>query len=93
MLRETIKHERLCEVILFSEQFFDLFAHVHGTAFDTSSDAFTTLKELLSRHKVMVAKYLENNYDRFFSHYQTMIDSCNYVTRRQALKVSIVVCL
>jgi calcium binding protein 39 len=35
----------------------------------------------------MSAEFLDNNYDRFFSHYQNLLNSDNYVTRRQALKV------
>ncbi len=44
-------------------------------------------QETLTRHKPMVAQYLSTSYDRFFSSYQTLILSPNYVTKRQSLKL------
>jgi calcium binding protein 39 len=35
----------------------------------------------------MVAQYLEGNYDRFFTMYNNLILSNNYVTKRQSLKL------
>lgn len=48
-------------------------------------------QELLTRNKSASAEFLEANYDKFFSHYQNLLNSDNYVTRRQALKVPYVV--
>ena len=45
-------------------------------------------QELLTRNKSASAEFLEANYDKFFSHYQNLLSSDNYVTRRQALKVT-----
>ncbi|VDQ07942.1 unnamed protein product [Trichobilharzia regenti] len=88
MLRDACRHEALAKVVLRSQEFYQLFEHVQGTAFDVSSDAFATLKDLLTRHKALVADFLAANYDEFFNHYMHMILSDNYVTKRQALKVS-----
>lgn len=44
-------------------------------------------QDLLSKHKIIVAEFLDQNYDKFFQHYQRLLDSDNYVTRRQSLKV------
>jgi len=49
--------------------------------------AFLIFQELLTRNKSASAEFLEANYDKFFSHYQNLLSSDNYVTRRQALKV------
>jgi len=35
----------------------------------------------------MAAEFLDANYDKVFAHYQRLLNSDNYVTRRQALKV------
>lgn len=35
----------------------------------------------------MCAEFLENNYDRFFTAYQRLLASENYVVRRQSLKL------
>lgn len=44
-------------------------------------------QELLTRHKILSAEFLEINYDKVFSHYQRLLNSENYVTRRQSLKL------
>lgn len=87
ILRDACRHEALAKVLLRSSEFYKLFDYVQGTAFDISSDAFATLKDLLTRHKVVVAEFLSANYETFFTHYENMIASENYVTKRQALKV------
>uniref|UniRef100_A0A674HB24 Calcium binding protein 39 like n=1 Tax=Taeniopygia guttata TaxID=59729 RepID=A0A674HB24_TAEGU len=63
MLRECIRHEPLAKIILFSEQFRDFFKYVEMSTFDIASDAFATFKDLLTRHKLLVAEFLEQNYD------------------------------
>ena len=45
------------------------------------------IQELLTRHKILSAEFLEVNYDKVFSHYQRLLNSENYVTRRQSLKL------
>ncbi|KAA0196235.1 Calcium binding protein 39 [Fasciolopsis buskii] len=87
MLRDACRHEALAKVVLQSPEFYQLFDYVQGTAFDVSSDAFSTLKDLLTRHKSLVAEFLTANYDEFFKHYSNMISAENYVTNRQALKL------
>lgn len=44
-------------------------------------------QELLTRHKMLCAEFLEANYDQVFTHYQQLLNSENYVTRRQSLKL------
>lgn len=46
-----------------------------------------SLQELLTRHKMLCAEFLEANYDQVFTHYQQLLNSENYVTRRQSLKL------
>ena len=46
-----------------------------------------SLQELLTKHKMLCAEFLEQNYDRVFSHYENLLNSENYVTRRQSLKL------
>lgn len=84
------------------------------TSFINSTDARLTFgtgpQETLTRHKPMVAEYLDENYDRvrrsvrvslsgrkvtdrshlhlqFFSQYSLLVQSSNYVTKRQSLKL------
>jgi calcium binding protein 39 len=87
MLRECARYEALAKIMLYSEDFFNFFKYVEVSTFDIASDAFSTFKELLTKHKILCAEFLENNYDRVFSHYQGLLNSENYVTRRQSLKL------
>ncbi|GFO08759.1 calcium-binding protein [Plakobranchus ocellatus] len=87
MLRECCRFEPLAKSVITSPDFYKFFAYVEVSTFDIASDAFSTFKDLLTRHKVFVAKFLEEHYDEFFRHYQLLLNSENYVTRRQALKL------
>ncbi|PIK36943.1 putative calcium-binding protein 39-like [Apostichopus japonicus] len=87
MLRESIRHEPLAKVVLHSEHFYRFFKYVEMSTFDIASDAFSTFKELLTRHKIMCAEFLEKNYDEVFKNYEGLLNSTNYVTRRQSLKL------
>uniref|UniRef100_A0A3Q3F463 Calcium binding protein 39 n=1 Tax=Labrus bergylta TaxID=56723 RepID=A0A3Q3F463_9LABR len=64
MLRECIRHEPLAKITLWSEQFYDFFRYVEMSTFDIASDAFATFKDLLTRHKLLSAEFLEQHYDR-----------------------------
>ncbi|XP_072266208.1 calcium-binding protein 39-like [Pyxicephalus adspersus] len=44
-------------------------------------------QDLLTRHKLLSAEFLENHYDKFFSEYEKLLHSENYVTKRQSLKL------
>lgn len=87
MLRECIHYEALAKIILYSDEFYNFFRYVEVSTFDIASDAFSTFKELLTRHKVLCSEFLEINYDRVFTHYQHLLNSENYVTKRQSLKL------
>ena len=49
---------------------------------------YCVLQDLITKHKALAAEFLDANYDKFFTHYQKLLNSENYVTRRQSLKVS-----
>jgi len=87
ILREMLRHEPLCKILLYSEQFYMFPHYIETTTFGISCDVYTNLKECLTRHKPMVAEFLDKHYDRFFSSFTTLILSNNYVTKRQSLKL------
>lgn len=87
MLRSCLAHEVLARKLLSSEaDFFKLFTYVDLPNFEVASDAMLTLRELLSRHKTLVAEFLDTNYDKFFGRYRELLIS-TYVTKRLALKL------
>jgi len=65
----------------------ELFVLVEKPSFDVASDAYKTLQLLLTRNKKLVPQYLESNYDEFFSGFNRLIQSDNYVTKRQFLNL------
>lgn len=52
------------QLVLCSDEFYNLFKYVESVSFDIATDAFSTLKDLLTRHKRLVAEFLELNYER-----------------------------
>uniref|UniRef100_A0A8C4HV33 Calcium-binding protein 39 n=1 Tax=Dicentrarchus labrax TaxID=13489 RepID=A0A8C4HV33_DICLA len=76
MLRECIRHEPLAKITLWSEQFYDFFRYVEMSTFDIASDAFATFKVSWLTSAV-----------GFFSEYEKLLHSENYVTKRQSLKL------
>ena len=88
ILREVIRHEELNELLLHSPQLFDaFFEYVQLSTFDIASDAFATFKLMLTKHKVQCAKFLDTNFDTFVVKYNVLLQSRNYVTKRQSLKL------
>jgi hypothetical protein len=67
--------------------FYKFFIYVQNQQFDIAADAFTSFKDLLTSHKILIANFLEKNYEPVMERYGELLKSENYVTRRQSLKV------
>ena len=78
---------RLLPLLSVTFRFYTFPDYIEKTTFGVSCDAFANFKETLIKHKPMVAEYLEKNYDRFFTMYDGLLQSPNYVTKRQSLKL------
>ncbi|XP_022760429.1 calcium-binding protein 39-like isoform X2 [Durio zibethinus] len=63
MLRECIKFPTLAQYILKSASFVLFFKFVELPNFDVASDAFSTFKDLLTKHGTLVSEYLNAHYD------------------------------
>jgi len=87
ILRECARHEALAKLILTAPNFNSLYAFIEDVNFDVASDAFSTFKELITKHKGLSAEYLEKNYETVFANYTKLLNSNNYVVRRQSLKL------
>ncbi|XP_057544602.1 putative MO25-like protein At5g47540 [Amaranthus tricolor] len=88
MLRECIRHQVVAKYILESQHLKKFFTLIQLPNFDIAADAAATFKELLTRHKSTVAEFLSANYDWFFADYNSkLLESSNYITRRQAVKL------
>ncbi|KAJ1838916.1 conidiophore development protein hyma, partial [Coemansia sp. RSA 2703] len=87
MLRECFKHEQLVKTTLKLPEFLDFFKYVESGNFDITSDAFNSFHEALTKFKDPPVSFLTNNYDVFFAKYTQLLESENYVVRRQSLKL------
>ncbi|XP_068327031.1 uncharacterized protein [Pyrus communis] len=87
MLRGCIRFPALARYILESASFELFFKYVELPNFDVASDAFSTFKDLLTKHGTVVSEFLTAHYDEFFDLYEKLLTSPNYVTRRQSLKL------
>ncbi|EGO57153.1 hypothetical protein NEUTE1DRAFT_123487 [Neurospora tetrasperma FGSC 2508] len=68
--------------------FWSFFDWIDRGSFEVAADAFTTFRELLTKHKDLVPHYLQTNFDLFFSKYNSiLIQSTSYVTKRQSIKL------
>lgn len=88
MLRECLKHEPLAKLVLHDDELFGkFFVFLQDQHFDTASDAFSSFKDLLTNHKILAADFLDQHYDKMFDKFTQLLNSENYVTRRQSLKL------
>ena len=88
MLREAIRHEPLARWLLEEPLTFQILCRCLESAhFDVASDAFATARELLTRHRALVAAFLDTRHEAFFAQYGRLIRSPSYVTKRQSLKL------
>ena len=68
--------------------FWRFFDWIENAAFEASTDAFSTFREVLTKHKQLISQYLTINFDMFFDRYNnTLIQSKSYVTKRQSIKL------
>lgn len=87
MLRECLRDEMLAQILLEADVFWRFFDLVEKNDFDVASDAFTSFKDVLTRHQQVAASFMQANLDIFVKKYNGLMRSSNYVTRRQSLKL------
>jgi len=87
MLRHCVEYESLAKLLLYSSNFVKFFNFVENGGFDVASDALSTFKDLLTKHKTLCAEFLETNYETVFDSYARLLHSENYLTKRQSLKL------
>ncbi|EON96319.1 putative conidiophore development protein hyma protein [Phaeoacremonium minimum UCRPA7] len=68
--------------------FWRFFDWIDKSSFEVAADAFTTFRELLTKHKDLVPRYLSVNFELFFDKYNNiLVQSQSYVTKRQSIKL------
>lgn len=88
MLRESARHEIVARAILEAPYFWRFFTDfVRLKSFEVASDAFELLKVLLLGHCALAASFIKSNYQAFASHYNLLLQSDNYVTCRESVRL------
>lgn len=87
ILHEMLQYELLAKLFLYSDDLYRFPQYIETTSFSISCDAFKNLRDALLCHRSIAAEFLNLHYDRFFYMYTQLLDSQNYVTRRQSLKL------
>ncbi|USW55919.1 Putative armadillo-like helical protein [Septoria linicola] len=68
--------------------FWKFFTWIDKSSFEVSADAFDCFRLILTKHKNLVAQYINTNFDAFFKLYNdVLIKSESYVTKRQSIKL------
>jgi len=87
MLRSCTRHVELVVCLLEADFATGLLKLTQHQTFDISSDAFSSLRELLLTHKAAAAAHLEKHFREFFAMYNEHLQAEDYVTKRQALRL------
>lgn len=87
ILHEMLQYEILAKLFLYSDDLYRFPQYIEFTSFSISCDAFKNLRDALVTHRSMAAEFLQQQYVQFFSMFTQLLDSQNYVTRRQSLKL------
>lgn len=87
MLRSCALHSELVICMLDAGFALELLKLAQHQVFDISSDAFCSLRQLLLTHKSVAASHLEKHFSTFFVQYSELLQSEDYVTKRQALRL------
>ncbi|XP_004144537.2 putative MO25-like protein At5g47540 [Cucumis sativus] len=86
--RECIRHQCVAKYVLESEHIRKFFDYIQNPIFYVASDASATFRKLLTRHKSTVAGFFTKNFDWFFKEYNMkLLESTNYITKRQGVKL------
>lgn len=89
MLREAMKYEAIAKSILFDPLFWQYFDYVNTDSFETSTDSFATLHDLLTLHKKLVGTFFssETTIAKFITGINRLMTNGNYITKRESSKL------
>mmetsp|Transcript_98947 Transcript_98947/g.288568 ORF Transcript_98947/g.288568 Transcript_98947/m.288568 type:complete len:409 (+) Transcript_98947:217-1443(+) len=87
MLRSCTRYPQLVAYLYGQNAMNRLIDLARHQSFDISSEAFSSLRELLLAHKAVTAAYLQAHFTEFFGLYNGLLQADDYVTQRQALRL------
>ncbi|CDK25884.1 unnamed protein product [Kuraishia capsulata CBS 1993] len=87
ILRECIKYDSIARFCLKDPIIWDYFGYCQTGTFENATDAFDTLRDLLTVHKKCADEFFRENLERFTQEFNSLMSSKNYVTKRQSIKL------
>lgn len=89
MLREAIKFEPIARSILYDPLFWKYFIYVNSESFEVSTDAFSTLHDILTYHTKLVGTFfsVNSNVEKFIVMINKLITNGDYITKRESIKL------
>lgn len=87
ILRDCIKYEQMLHFVIYNPLFWKFFDYVQIPVFEIATDAFTTLHDVLTLHKKIASEFLGAYYSEFTKRINQLVQSNNYVTKRQSVKL------
>mmetsp|Transcript_7761 Transcript_7761/g.23056 ORF Transcript_7761/g.23056 Transcript_7761/m.23056 type:complete len:332 (+) Transcript_7761:92-1087(+) len=88
MLRELAGHEVIAKALLNAPKFWNFFTDfVSLRNFEVASIAFELLKAVLVGHCAVASAFIKGHYEAFVSYYNLLLESENYVTCRESLRL------
>eukprot|EP01016_Furgasonia_blochmanni_P034719 TRINITY_DN3778_c0_g1_i16.p2 TRINITY_DN3778_c0_g1~~TRINITY_DN3778_c0_g1_i16.p2 ORF type:complete len:408 (+),score=79.57 TRINITY_DN3778_c0_g1_i16:192-1415(+) len=91
ILRIFLKYSPLLKIILTIDNLKKLVDHINTNTFENSSEAFATLHSIFphrrEKERKEVAKFIAQNYDKFFEVFNQLLKHDNYLSMRTSLKM------
>lgn len=87
ILRSCLKHEAVANKFLEGSHVWNLMDLAQRPCFEVSTEAFSSLRQILLVHRETSAQWLSANRGEFSRRYNNLLQSGDYVVQRQALKL------
>eukprot|EP00210_Caulerpa_lentillifera_P004202 g4008.t1 len=87
ILRDCIKHVKLARIIAESNLCLQFVDDILNAKFEIGADALCTFRDLITKHKELMAEVLNRRFDEIIPQIHRLIESDNFFIKRQSLKL------
>jgi calcium binding protein 39 len=89
MLREAVKYDSIAKNVINDSLFWKYFSYVNTTSFEVSTDAFSSLHDILLNHSKVVGTFfsVDSNVSKFILLINRLITHGNYIIKRESIKL------
>eukprot|EP00005_Dracoamoeba_jomungandri_P006323 CAMPEP_0174261806 /NCGR_PEP_ID=MMETSP0439-20130205/12257_1 /TAXON_ID=0 /ORGANISM="Stereomyxa ramosa, Strain Chinc5" /LENGTH=399 /DNA_ID=CAMNT_0015346377 /DNA_START=97 /DNA_END=1293 /DNA_ORIENTATION=+ len=87
MLIQCIKYEALARAIMSEDAFWHLFEHASAQDFSVAAEALSILRALITEQPKVVSTFIQNNYDKFFEHWNGLLTGDHFAASQLTLEL------